>query len=145
MSRSRILFVALLLCGCTDDVLDASYADVGEVEADGAIERGWIPGWIPRAAFNIHEVHDIDTSESALVFELPRGSTWEPPTPQCEVSANAPGYETKFDRAWLPESIDGFRHYRCGETQHTGSSLRVVGLAIRPDGQQVVHWRQFAP
>ena len=83
-TTSRLVATALatlVAAGCTDDVLDASYASRSEVEADGAIARGWVPKWLPVEATHIREVDNIDSSESALAFRLPAGAGWRPPSP----------------------------------------------------------------
>lgn len=145
MSRAMAWCLLLLLCGCTDDVLDASYADVGEAVADGAIARGWIPGWIPPGAINLREVHDIDTNESALVFELPEGPRWTPPASECERAVGQTYHAPKFDRAWLPDVSEDFTLYDCGETGSPGSTPANIMVAISVDGRRVLHWRRLPP
>ena len=39
---------------------------------DGAIDRGWIPDFVPTSAFNIFEKHDLDTNEMILKFDIDR-------------------------------------------------------------------------
>jgi hypothetical protein len=34
------------LAGCSD-VYEASHVDLAAAQKDGAVERGWIPEWIP--------------------------------------------------------------------------------------------------
>ena len=57
---------------CTDDVLDASYSSQPAAIAAGAIERGWIPSWVPTDAIQLRGVHNVDTNQSALLFNLPQ-------------------------------------------------------------------------
>src|SRR6185369_16894853 len=42
--------IAAVLCGCTDDVVDASYSTQAEAEKAGAVEHGWVPAWVPPEA-----------------------------------------------------------------------------------------------
>jgi hypothetical protein len=37
----------------------AFYATAVEARQSGAIERGWIPVWLPRSARNIREMHGL--------------------------------------------------------------------------------------
>lgn len=57
---------------CMDrlEMMSAEYEDYGT--ARNAIERGWLPTWLPRSATNIREAHDIDTNETFAVFEFDR-------------------------------------------------------------------------
>lgn len=142
---AAVFCMLMLMCGCTDDAIDASYADVEAVVADGAITRGWIPAWIPPDAFDIREVHDIDSNESALVFELPEGSRWTPPSPECERTTGRTFRGPTFDREWLPDVSDDFKLYGCGTTESPGSPPKVITLAISADGRRVVHWRHHLP
>src|SRR5688572_22114675 len=70
--------MALAVCSCTDDVLDASYPSQADAVAAGAVKRGWIPSWIPSGATQLREVHNVDTNQSALLFNLPPGFAWDP-------------------------------------------------------------------
>lgn len=67
------LFSGLLvscLTGCFRLLeIDAnSYQNYEEVVADGAIQRGWIPDYLPVSAVNIYEKHDLDTNETIVKF-----------------------------------------------------------------------------
>ena len=53
--------------------------DGGGCASEGAVSAGWIPEWIPVGASSLREVHDIDTNESALAFDIPPGS-WRTPS-----------------------------------------------------------------
>jgi hypothetical protein len=44
--------------------------------ADGAVARGWIPPWIPESARELREVHDLDTNERWLVFQMTVDDWW---------------------------------------------------------------------
>jgi len=59
---ARLVAVALcsgLASACGDfDVVTNTYADMAEARAAGAVERGWLPGFVPGGAFEIREAHD---------------------------------------------------------------------------------------
>lgn len=50
-----------LLASC-DLTFDSRYATVDQVNADRAIEKGWIPYVMPPSATHIHEWHDLDAN-----------------------------------------------------------------------------------
>src|SRR5262245_13685312 len=61
---------AILVVTCTAcaEQQEASYADVAAAERAGAIQRGWVPDWLPRSAHDLREVHNLDTNQSMLTF-----------------------------------------------------------------------------
>jgi hypothetical protein len=49
--------------GCGDlQVVTNSYATLEEARAAGAVERGWIPSFLPPSAYEIREAHDREGS-----------------------------------------------------------------------------------
>jgi len=46
------------------------FRDYAEWQAAPADQRGWIPRWLPREARDIREVHNVDTDEWWLAFQL---------------------------------------------------------------------------
>lgn len=132
-----------LVCSCTQDVLDVAYATRTEAAAAGAIERGWIPSWIPSEASDLHEVHNIDTNESALAFRLPAGRAWRPPAP-CRTADAGEFHEPGFNRKWMPDTFNDYQFYSCPESNSGGVSL-ISALAVSRDGQYALHWRYVAP
>ena len=71
--RMKMPFIASLLLSlvaCSDEK-EASYATFGEAERAGAIERGWLPPFVPHSARQISERHDLDTNAQELTFVLP--------------------------------------------------------------------------
>ena len=136
------LVVALLLLGCTDETLDASYPTASDALADGAVERGWIPAWIPSTATDIHEVHNLDSNQSALSFTLPQAA-WRPPE-FCRRADGGELPEPAFDRSWLPSSQEmavAYDFYSC-PSDLPGPILETV--AVQRGGNRVLHWRVFA-
>jgi hypothetical protein len=136
--------LVVLVCSCTDDVLDAAYATRTEAAAAGAIERGWIPSWIPPEASELHEVHDVDTNESALAFRLPAKIAWRPPA-SCVAAEAGQFYEPGFNRTWIPETLNDYQLYSCPDHRNSDGVPLLSALAVRKDGQHVLHWRFVAP
>ena len=71
MFRFLIVGLVVLMAGC--GVLEEPqeyYPSRDSLVADGAIERGWVPAWFPPSASRINEIHDLDTAEVWIRFEL---------------------------------------------------------------------------
>jgi hypothetical protein len=105
------------------------------------MSRGWIPGWLPVAATDIHEVHDLDTNEGAVTFRLAPGSKWRP-LESCRPAQGGMFTEPRFSRHWIPD-LDGATYYSCTEEQGTGTPL-LEAVAILPGGERVLYWRAFS-
>ena len=64
------VLVLVSLQGCSD-IQQATYESVDQARAAGAIERGWIPSFLPPSAVRIEEHHSIDTSRGWVRFHAP--------------------------------------------------------------------------
>jgi len=128
---------------CTDDVLDASYPDQSAAVAAGAIERGWIPSWIPPEATQLREVHNVDTNQSALLFSLPPQSTWAPPR-ECAPAVAGQFSEPAFSRDWIPDIEQGYDLFACPGERASAQPQLYAGLAVSRNRLQVFHWRVLA-
>jgi hypothetical protein len=49
----------------------AEYDNLAEAQADGALERGWLPEFLPPHTSDIREAHNVDTSARWLEFTAP--------------------------------------------------------------------------
>lgn len=69
MSRPQkftvVALVLTLLASCGERQ-EHFYPDLAAAKAAGAVERGWIPPWVPKSAKGFHEIHDVDTNQSML-------------------------------------------------------------------------------
>ena len=128
---------------CTDDILDASYQDQPAAVAAGAVERGWIPSWVPPDATQLREVHNVDTNQSALFFRLPPGSAWQPPQ-ECAPAVGGQFSEPAFSRPWIPDLEQGYDLFACPSERTAAHSQLYAGLAISRDKKHVFHWRVLA-
>ena len=62
--------LALLALGATGCERDRNrYATLADARKDGAVERGWIPAWVPGGATAIEEAHDRDGNRRRLRFQ----------------------------------------------------------------------------
>jgi len=64
-----VLLMGVVVASCGERA-EVFYADAGAARRDGAVERGWIPEWLPKSAREIHELHDIDTNQILLAFSF---------------------------------------------------------------------------
>ena len=57
-----VLIISIIMLSYFSDDYSNSYKNVQAVEADGAIQRGWIPSIIPNSAYDIVEKHSLDSN-----------------------------------------------------------------------------------
>jgi hypothetical protein len=62
--------LALSLSGCGEGK-NATYSTWAEAKRAGAIERGWIPPFVPTSARDLNDMHNLDTNEQRLEFTVP--------------------------------------------------------------------------
>lgn len=65
-----VLIAIAALCGCVEQS-HRRYASRADAVAAGELARGWLPDWVPEAAFDIRLQGDLDTNRIWLRFELP--------------------------------------------------------------------------
>src|SRR5436853_7683225 len=72
----RLIAFALWACfGCSmlgghGDRRESFYASLGDAKKDGAIDRGWIPDFLPERSRNVHELHDPSSPTTWGAFEF---------------------------------------------------------------------------
>jgi len=115
-----VLF-GIFLASCSD-VFDTKYKNWQEIDADGAIKRGWIPEWLPKEAVNIQERHNLDTSELAFSFELPASTSLNlkvscadvPIAPKSRI--RLPNFTPRSQGKNAIKLCDGYYLYQSGKT-----------------------------
>jgi len=74
--RVQLLGVALCVClswvlaGCHGDRFESFYPSLADAVKDRAIERLWIPVFLPGSSRNIHVMGDLSPSREWCVFEF---------------------------------------------------------------------------
>ena len=68
--KTAFVILSIFLASCYDLRLYEVYSDADEARADGGVERGWLPDWLPDNAINIHDYHDLDTNIRAISFGM---------------------------------------------------------------------------
>ncbi|MDH5828919.1 hypothetical protein QFW80_00070 [Luteimonas sp. M1R5S18] len=140
MSKFIALKVAfcLLLVGCLNDTLDASYDSLADVD----MTKGWVPAWLPETAVNLREVHNLDSNASALAFDIPPGGAWQLPE-HCRSVTFADTAPSHFDRSWWPSESSlssSYSLYQC----KADASPDFAFVGISKTGRRGVHWRAYA-
>lgn len=70
MHGIAVLFVLLPLAGCEKSPVNR-YASRAQADAAGAIDRGWVPDFIPENASSIIETHSVDANQARVEFTVP--------------------------------------------------------------------------
>ncbi|TFI58408.1 hypothetical protein E2493_09735 [Sphingomonas parva] len=70
MRKLVAVSVVTSLFACSDQK-EERYATWAEANRAGAVERGWLPPFVPKNARDLHDTHDLDTNEQKLTFTVP--------------------------------------------------------------------------
>jgi len=60
------IIITVMLYRCTASEYSHSYYST---YSSVTFDRGWIPKWLPKTAYDIEEAHNLDTNESWLTFK----------------------------------------------------------------------------
>jgi hypothetical protein len=102
------LGAALALSACGSKTT-SFYPAADAAGVDRAIERGWLPQWLPSDAVTIDERHDLDSNASIVQFDsekldLPKQCKPHDDPPPPTLSAN-----------WWNDDFAGTATFRCGD------------------------------
>lgn len=70
MWRFLAVGVLLSLAACGEEKSE-TYATWAAAKRAGAVERGWVPPFVPTSAWDIRDRHDLDTNKQKLTFSVP--------------------------------------------------------------------------
>lgn len=136
--RNSALAVAMLLaisCGERQEVL---YPDRAAAQQAGAIDRGWVPVWVPKSARAIHEIHDLDTNRSMMSFSFDAGEPLNLGSACTQVQRDALR-PVPFAKTWWPNDVPptqsvSHRHvyYACQDGAY---------VAVSPRDGEAHYWR----
>lgn len=145
-----ITFSLLLTCAEVTRMLEQpmqSFRDYSELKnTPGVLSSGWFPAWLPVEAKNIVEIHDIDSNERFLYFEVPHTSNFLT-MPPCENLNRNPSELTAkigeyridapaaLQSAWTA-SVKGSFSYVCRDSSALQSQTEWL-VVIAPATQQV--------
>ena len=97
-----LILATNVLAACAVEMPEASYKNIDAAIADGAVERGWVPGWLPPSALDIKEKHDLDTNGQILRFAAPSWNGESLPDHCQSVESAEP---SRLAAPWWPENV----------------------------------------
>ena len=65
-----IASLAISLVACGEDK-KATYSTWVEAKRAGAVDKGWIPSFVPTSARDLNDMHNLDTNWQRLEFTVP--------------------------------------------------------------------------
>jgi hypothetical protein len=68
--KNTFVILLLILVGCSSDVVNSSYANYEQAEADDLFKRGWLPSSIPKSSKNIKTKNNLDLNTSVGEFTI---------------------------------------------------------------------------
>jgi hypothetical protein len=141
---SLVVLLVASTSACFWERVESSYSSLGEAQRSGAIDKGWIPAWLPPSATDIRELHDIDTNESMLVFASDATHDWELPG-DCQPVSYLQVPSPRLSRRWwpAPELLErSYDFHRCkGDVPFSTLS---TWIGRHKSGERGVHWRAHA-
>lgn len=142
MNRLVLVLIAFLI-GCEwMDTVEQSYPDLDAAKKANAIGEGkWIPDFLPPSARNLREIHNLDTNESWLAFQI-ESSDLDPMTGSCKDAAQSDvvGPRKSPGRWWPqslvqssgdPEALKRFKFFQCVDSGE---------VAVDLEAKQVFYW-----
>lgn len=60
----------LVVCTACSDKISSFYPSYEDMARDGAIDRGWIPRWLPRGIHDIYELDNLDSNQTWCRFDF---------------------------------------------------------------------------
>jgi len=138
MRGAAVLLVLSTMTVACSESMEESYATLAEAQAAGAIERGWLPTWLPASSTAIHEMHDLDSNISALSLKFSGSEGWKPPA-SCRHVSPTDVPPQRMSRNWPTDVPTGglvthrHRYYVCEE----GTAY----LAVNGSSGELYFWR----
>jgi len=109
-----MLVVAILLIGYSE-TYESRFEKYQQLKDSELINKGWVPSFIPRSSYDIHEKHKVDVARINVKFRFRPGDTKEIEASCSKVSS---GNST-------------IQHYRC---KH-GTDIVIVKLDTSGEGE----------
>lgn len=85
----------LLVAGCARPYHEASWPDLVTARQQDAIERGWVPEFLPEAATDVRQRNEPATGARIVVASLPTDVA----VPECSGTSSDP---VPLDATWFP-------------------------------------------
>jgi len=113
--KSAPLIALLYICfscfpgACRSERRESFYPSLADAKRDGAIDRGWIPDFLPGSSRGIHEIHDLSPSTTWCAFEFLSSDAQELRRKLKSHSAQPPPvrHVQSPGRSWWPAVLQG--------------------------------------
>ena len=127
-----------VLIACHDDRRESFYPSLADAKKDGAIDRGWIPDFLPASSRAIHEVHDISPSTTWCAFEFLPADSQGLRNSLKRVDELAPSVRRlpSPGESWWPAVLDG--NLDVGKIQKAGFELYMIVAPETPSSTEVL-------
>lgn len=134
MRKVTIACLLVSLAACSDWV-EENYATLADAQRGEAVDRGWIPPFVPNKARNIHAAHNLDTNSQILTFSLPR-TAMQPMvasiTPKTKITGRA-AQRVFHKGGWGNAEASNAEAYLLCTDSYSGA------LAVNPSTERVVY------
>jgi len=128
---TTVIYIATLICACHNvDTIQASYSDYSEAKSKGAIEREWLPSFLPASATNITECHSIDSNEVLVHFNAKGGDIFDISSSCIRIDYNSVAFPSQHilsQTNWWPTALQSnsesgadYIYYICHHTPNGG-------------------------
>ncbi len=144
MKPLLIVIGIVLAQGCSSiEQPETHYSSRRELVSDNAIQRGWVPPWLPASAHAINEAHNLDTNEVWMQFELDPGEL--PGIDACRKDnvvtlGNARGPRLKHGSWWGKGKASDWVGYMCRWEQ--GGRAREAKMLVSKDRGIALYWEE---
>ncbi len=130
--------LACVLVACHSDRRESSYTSLADAKKDGAIDRGWIPDFLPESSRAIHEVHDMSPSTTWCAFEFLPSDSQGLRKSLKSVGELAPSvrHVPNPGESWWPAMLDG--NLDVGKIQKAGFELYMIEAPETPSSTEVL-------
>lgn len=136
--RGIMLLAGIALSGCSE-VQEAAYTNLQAAKAAGAIERGWIPEWMPQSSTNLREAHNLDTNRSSLSLRFSADERWSPPA-NCQSIGPLDAPVPRIRLRWWPSDVPPSSTMVQRHTYFSCSDKNEFVAVSSADGE-LLYWR----
>lgn len=136
----RLLAFVLCVClaGCHGDRRESFYPSLVDAKRDGAIDRGWIPDFLPGNSRDIHEMHDMSPSTTWCAFEFLPAESQSLRKNLKSIDALPPSVSRVANpgKSWWPDMLVG--SLDVGKIHGAGFELSVMVTPETPSTNEVL-------
>jgi len=137
---SLIVSLTVMACERLETVKNV-YPDMKTAKRSGAIQRGWVPAFLPISAEDIIEEHNIDTNEVWLSFSLPKNNIWINEKLCRTTELDKVSFPRRKSGAWWPIALIENTSRQRGENYVYLHCDNGGYIAVTKDRQGGYYWR----